>query len=130
MCCIPTFIDVTDLLVKASFPQGWHPHLGKKSRGIKCTRCLCFECSREVCVCVNLSSHKHMNEQTSKFRLPVDTNKVCKLSNKMSFVCLSAYRALTPDGDWTRPETDCLQHSKETVLYIRITHLNRGNWGY
>lgn len=29
MCCIPTFIDVIDLLVKASFPQGWHPHLGK-----------------------------------------------------------------------------------------------------
>lgn len=90
MCCIPTFIDVIDLLVKASFPQGWHPHLGKKqnkktkikSRGIKCTRCLCFECSREVCVCVNLSSHEHMNEQTSKFRLPVDANKKKKKSNK------------------------------------------------
>lgn len=30
MCCIPTFIDVTGLLVKASLPQGWHPQLGKK----------------------------------------------------------------------------------------------------
>lgn len=70
-----------------------------------------------------------MNEQTSKFRLPVDTNKDCKLSNKMSFVCLSAYRALSPNGDWTRPETDCLQHSKETVLYICVTHLNGGRGG-
>lgn len=30
MCCIPTFIDVIDLLVKASFPQ--HPHLGNKKQ--------------------------------------------------------------------------------------------------
>lgn len=51
---------------------------------------VCFECSREmcVCVCVNLSSHEHMNEQTSEFRLPVDENK--------SFVCLLAHRALNP----------------------------------
>lgn len=28
-----------------------------------------------VCVCVNLSSQKHMNELTSKFRLPVDAKK-------------------------------------------------------
>lgn len=38
------------------------------------------ECNTEVCVCVNLSSHKHMNEQTSEFRLPVDEKKrfVCR----------------------------------------------------
>lgn len=75
MCCIPTFIDVIDLLVKASFPQGWHPHLGKKKAEGSNARGVCVLSVVEKCVCVNLSSHEHMNEQTSKFRLPVDANK-------------------------------------------------------
>lgn len=68
MCCIPTFIDVIDLLVKASFPQGWHPHLGKKAEGSNARGvCVLSVVEKCVCVCVNLSSHEHMNEQTSKF---------------------------------------------------------------
>lgn len=31
---------------------------------------------------------------------------------------LSACRALTPCRDWTRPETDCLQNSKEKVDFF------------
>lgn len=47
----------------------------------------------------------------------------------MRFVCLSAFGAFTPAGDWTRPETDCLQHSKETVCKICVAHLKRGEEG-
>ena len=54
MCCIPTFIDVIDLLVKASFPQGWHPHLGKKKKkkaeGSN-ARGVCVLSVVEKCVC-------------------------------------------------------------------------------
>lgn len=64
------------------------------------------------------------------FRLPVDANRVfnCQTNKnkkrkerKESFVCLLAYRALTPCRDWTRPETDCLQHSKEKVDFFIFT---------
>lgn len=51
MCCIPTFIDVIDLLVKASFLQGWHPHLGKKAEGSN-ARGVCVLSVVEKCVCV------------------------------------------------------------------------------
>lgn len=47
----------------------------------------------------------------------------------MHFVCLSAFGAFTPAGDWTRPETDCLQHPKETVCKICVAHLKRGEEG-
>lgn len=71
-----------------------------------------------------------MNEQTSKFRLPVDAKKVWKKSsNKTRFVCLSAFRAFTPTGDWTRPETDCQQHPKEIAVISVLLHLKRGEEG-
>lgn len=51
MCCIPTFIDVIDLLVKASFLQGWHPHLGKKKAEGSNARGVCVLSVVEKCVC-------------------------------------------------------------------------------
>lgn len=57
MCCIPTFIDVIDLLVKASFPQRWHPHLGNKKQRDQMHEVFVLSVV-EKCVCVNLSSHE------------------------------------------------------------------------
>lgn len=64
------------------------------------------------------------------FNKIVKQNKNKTKQNKKGFVCLSAYRALTPCRDWTRPETDCLQHSKEKVDFFNSRYTPEQGVGF